>query len=90
MKLRHPPARVPASDIHGLCLWCRGAAGVPPVDPRGILYLGMYNYHEAARVMISDMGYRHCIYSGCGCDCKLRKAKGYYRMLLYSTGGGLR
>ena len=54
-----------ASDIHGLRLSRHGAAGVPPVDPRGILYVGMYTYHEAARVMISDMGYRHCIYLWC-------------------------
>ena len=50
----------------------------------------MYKYHEAARVMISDMGYRHCIYLGCGCNYELRRAQGCYRMLLYSTGGGLR
>ena len=60
------------------------------MDPRGILYVGMYKYHEAARVIISDMGYRHSIYLGCACDYKLRKAKGYYRMLLYSIGGGQR
>ena len=89
IKLRHPPARVPASDTHGLRLSRRGATGVPPVDPRGILYGGMCKYHKAAQVMISDMGYRHCIYLGCGCDYKLRRAKGYYRMLLYNTGGGL-
>ena len=88
IKLRHPPARVPASDIHGLRLSRHGAAGVPPVslmDPRGILYVGMYKYHEAARV-----GYWHCIYLGCGFDYKLRRAKGYYRVLLYSTRGGQR
>ena len=90
IKLRHPAARVLASVMHGLCLSRRGAAGVPPLDPPGILYVGMYKYHEATRVMISDMGYRHCIYLGCGCDYKLRKAKDYYRMLLYSTRRGLR
>ena len=29
IKLRHPPARVPASDIHELRLSRHGAAGVP-------------------------------------------------------------
>ena len=29
IKLRHPPARIPASDIHGLRHSRRGAAGVP-------------------------------------------------------------
>ena len=66
IKLRHPPARVRTSDIHGLCLSCRRAAGVPPADPRGILFVGMYKYHVAARVIVSDMRYRHCIYLGCG------------------------
>ena len=36
-KLRHPPARIPASDIHGLFLSCCGEAGIPLVDPRVIL-----------------------------------------------------
>ena len=89
-KLRHPPARVPASDIHGLRLSRHGAAGVPPVDPLGILYVGVYQYHEAARVLIPDMGYRHSIYLGCGCDYELWGVQGCYRMLLYNTGGGLR
>ena len=39
-KLRHPPARIPASDIHGLRHSRRVAAGVPPVDPQVILYVG--------------------------------------------------
>ena len=64
IKLRHPPSRILASDIHGLCLSRRRAAGVPPVDPRGILYLGMYKYHVTAWVMVSDKGYQHCIYLG--------------------------
>ena len=37
-KLRHPLARIPASDNHGLCLSRCGLAGIPPVDPRDILY----------------------------------------------------
>ena len=36
-KLRHPPARIPASDIHGLCLSCCVVDGIPRVDPRVIL-----------------------------------------------------
>ena len=32
-KLRHPPARIPASDIHGLRHSRRVAAGVPPCRP---------------------------------------------------------
>ena len=63
IKLRHPPARYPASDIHRLRLW---AGGVPPVDPLGVLYVGVYEYHKAARVLIPDMGYQHSIYLGCG------------------------
>ena len=39
-KLRHPPAGIPASDIHGLRHSRRVAAGVPPVDPHVILYVG--------------------------------------------------
>ena len=87
IKLRHPPARVPASDVHGLRLSRHGTAGVPPVDPLGILYVDVYNDHEAARDMITDMGYRHCIYLGCGCDNKLQRAQGCCRVLLYNTGG---
>ena len=75
IKLGHLPARVPASDIHGLRLSRHGAAVVPPADPIGILYVGMYKSHEAAPVMISDMGYRHSIYLGCGCDYELRRAQ---------------
>ena len=89
IKLRHPAARIPASDIHGLRLSHHGAAGVPPVDPLGILHVDVYKFHETARDMITDMGYRHCIYLGCGCDYKLRRAQGCYRMLLYSTVGGV-
>ena len=87
IKLRHPPARVPTSDIHRLRLSRHGAAGVTPVNPLRILYVGMYKYHEAARVMISHMGYRHCIYMGCGCDYEVRRAHGCYRMLLYRLEG---
>ena len=54
-----------------------------------MLYVGMYRYHKAARVMILDMGYRPCIYLGCGYDYELRRAQSCYRLLLYSTGGGL-
>ena len=87
IKLRHPPARIPASDIHGLRLSRHAAAGVPPVDPLGILYVDVYKYHKAAQDMITDMGCRHCICLGCGCEYKLRRAQGCYRMLLYNTGG---
>ena len=90
IKLRHPPAQVPASDIHRLRLSRHGAAGVLPVDPVGILYVGVYEYHEVARLLIPDMGYRHCIYLGCGCDYELRGVRGCYRMLRYNTRGGLR
>ena len=41
-ELRHPPARIPASDIHGLRHSRRVAAGVPPVDPHVILYVGKW------------------------------------------------
>ena len=43
--------------------------------------------------MISDVGYRHCIYLGCRGAMRrvrLQTAKDCYGMLLYSTGGGLR
>ena len=60
------------------------------MDPLGILHVDVYKYHEAAWDMISDVGYRHCIYLGCGCDYELRRAQGCYRMLVYITGGGLR
>ena len=52
IKLRHPPARVPAGDDHGLRLSRHGAAGVPPVDPLGTLYMDMYKYHKAAQDVI--------------------------------------
>ena len=48
LNLRHPPARIPATNIHELCLSCYGVAGIPPVDPLGILYVGMYKYHGLA------------------------------------------
>ena len=32
------------------------------MDPPGILYVNMYEYHDSAQVMVSDKGYRHCIY----------------------------
>ena len=41
----------------------------------GISYVGVYKYHEAAWVMISDMGYRRCIYLGCGCDYELWRTR---------------
>ena len=34
------------------------------MDPRGILYVNMYKYHESAQVMVLDKGYRRCIYLG--------------------------
>ena len=76
IKLRHPPARVSASDTRGLRLSRHGAAGIRPVDPLGILYVGFYAYQEAAPVLIPDMGYRHCTYLWCGCDYKLRGVRG--------------
>ena len=79
MKLRHPPVRMPASDIHGLCLSCRGAAAIPLVDPRGISYVDMYKYHESAQVMASDKGYGHCIYLGYEGD--------FQRLQFIATGG---
>ena len=41
-----------------------GAAGIPLVDPHGILYVGMYRYHGSAQVMVLDKGYQSCIYVG--------------------------
>ena len=64
IKLRHPPARIPASHIHESCLSCRGLACIPPVDPRGILYVGIYNYHGLAQVMVLVSGYQSCTYLG--------------------------
>ena len=68
IKLRHPPARIPASDIHGLRHSRRGAANVPRVDPVDILYVGACRYLEADWVMAPDMECRHGVYLGCGCS----------------------
>ena len=38
--LRHPPARIPASDIHGLRHSRRVAASVPPYRPSGYIIRG--------------------------------------------------
>ena len=62
-KLRHPVARIQASDIHGLCLSCCGVAGIPPVDPCVILYESMYNYHGSGRVITLRWGTQSYIYS---------------------------
>ena len=64
--LRHPPARIPASDIHGLRPSPCEAAGVPPVDPHVILYGGKRTL-EADWVLAPDMECRHGIYQGCRC-----------------------
>ena len=39
-KLRHPPARIPTSDIHGLRHSRRVAAGVPPCRPSSYIIRG--------------------------------------------------
>ena len=63
-KLRHPPARIQANDIHGLCLSRCGVAGIPPVDPRDILYEDMYKHHGSAQVTDSERGYQPSTYWG--------------------------
>ena len=40
IKLRHPPARIPACEIHGLRHSCRVAASVPPCRPSGYIIRG--------------------------------------------------
>ena len=55
-KLRHLPARVPTSDSHKLRLSCRGVAGIPPVDPRVIVYESMYSGCKPARTAASGNG----------------------------------
>ena len=39
-KLRHPPTRIPASEIHGLRHSRRVAAGVPPCRPSRYIIRG--------------------------------------------------
>ena len=41
-KLRHPPPRIPASDIHGLCHSSSGVTGIPPVNPCAIVFYIVY------------------------------------------------
>ena len=53
-KLRHPPARIPANDIHGLCLSCHGVAGIPPVDPRVIVHESMHSDSRPAQTTAWD------------------------------------
>ena len=61
-ELQQPRARIPASDVHELCLACCGVAGIPLVDPRGILYVDVYMYHWSAQVTVLDKEYRSYIY----------------------------
>ena len=73
IKLRHPPARIQASDIHGLRHSRRGAASVPIVDPLDILYVGACEYLRADWVLAPDMEGRHGIYLGGGCSSELQR-----------------
>ena len=38
-KLRHPPTRILASDIHGLCLSCCGVTSIPPLTLAHVLWV---------------------------------------------------
>ena len=40
------------------------------MDPRGILYVGMYQYHGSTQVMVLDKGYQACIYLGYEAECQ--------------------
>ena len=47
-QLRHPSARVPAGDIHELCLSCRTVAYIPLAAPSVIVYASMYSASNPA------------------------------------------
>ena len=48
-KVWHPPARIPASDFHKLCLSCRTVAGIPPVEPHVMGDESMYSGGRPAK-----------------------------------------
>ena len=87
IKLRHPPARIPASDIHGLRHSRRGAASVPLVDPPDILYVGACGYLEADWILARDMEWDGTVYIwGVGAARSHRESRAATMFLYYTRG----